>query len=142
MRYAFMTALYLALAILTGGASVAAAEPDESVESLEQQRIAAAQEAYEQNKAMVAAGISTKSEEDLYVWSRRWMEAELATTDANSPQRIATIEKHLKRMQVLEERGKSLHRTGYDGPTICLPALGYYVMEAELLLREEKERQE
>jgi hypothetical protein len=53
----------------------------------------------------------TATNEQLYCWSHRLMQAELEMS-GNDAARTAAIEKHLERMKIMEERAEEGYRSG------------------------------
>jgi hypothetical protein len=74
--------------------------------------------------------------EQLYLWSRRWMDAErdLATKEAD---RFAAVEGHFDRMKKWEEFTREAVRKGFAAP-IDLTAQEFYRLEAEQWLARAK----
>jgi hypothetical protein len=73
--------------------------------------------------------------EDLYVWSQRWLQAELSVA-TNSEQRSKLYEDHKERMKDLHDLQTKLHKAGVAGVShtaICTTK--FYFAEAELLLQ-------
>ena len=75
--------------------------------------------------------------EDVYRWSRRWMEWErdLAATKA---ERVAAAEKHLDRMKALETEIRNYGAIHSTIPMKQMQAAAFYRAEAELWLAKEK----
>jgi hypothetical protein len=74
--------------------------------------------------------------EKLYLWSRRWMEAEKELA-ARKAERAAAAQGHVDRMKGLEELAKKLHKEGFLS-AVELPAAEFYRLEAERWLEKEK----
>jgi hypothetical protein len=75
---------------------------------------------------------SRASEETLYRWSRRWLEAERQLSERQADQ-VAAFEGHLERMQELESIIRKMQRSGVT--TIYqVSAAEYYRVEAEMWL--------
>ena len=82
-------------------------------------------------EAPLAARDPVASSEETYVWSKRWMEAELqAGNDAAS--RKAAADAHFSRMTALEERVQAKHGVG-AAKSGEVEAAAYYRLEAEEL---------
>lgn len=86
---------------------------------------------YEQNLAHMK-GLEANSPEDLYVWSRRWLDAEVDLA-ANKDERVAAHQRHLDRMKDLEKILKNFATTG-QGRQSDATAGTYYRTQAELWL--------
>lgn len=131
--------LLLFLAVATADAKAEEGKPAEPAVEPRHQLVKAASRAYDHMTAKWQAGTTTT--ETVYLWSRRWMEAELATLTkpADRGQRIEAITKHIARMSEMEERGIELKRMTrfFSG---VLPAMRYYVIEGELMLEKERLR--
>jgi hypothetical protein len=120
------------------GVKVAGAAGDKAVETkkLAKKRVDSARNAYEPAWAEFKPFDLSKGDgENVYCWSRRWMESErdIATTKA---ERVAALQGHFERMKKLEEEVN-----GYSRGTIPvqqLAATRFYRAEAEGWLAEEK----
>jgi len=89
----------------------------------------AARKVYESTTAAFDCGMSGDPE-PLYVWSRRWLEAELR--EANATQSKAAYTAHRDRMKVLNEKIDSRARAGTrGGSSENVAAAEYYLAEAE-----------
>lgn len=97
---------------------------------LSQRRATAARLAYEQLVVEPPkTGEARASDEDVYAWSRRWMEAEQdAATDR--PAALAAAEAHLARMTELAERTEKLHQAGQTAAG-RVAAARFYRIDAE-----------
>jgi hypothetical protein len=76
--------------------------------------------------------------EDLYVWSQRWLQAELSIA-TNAQQRLKLYEDHKDRMRDLHDLQAKLHEAGVAGVShtaICTTK--FYLTEAELLLQRQR----
>ena len=76
--------------------------------------------------------------EDLYVWSQRWLQAELSIA-TNAQQRLKVYEDHKDRMRDLHDLQAKLHEAGVAGVShtaICTTK--FYLTEAELLLQRQR----
>jgi hypothetical protein len=118
-------------AVGTGGEAV-------GTQKLAKKRVEAARHAYEAAwAAFKPFDLSKGDGENVYRWSRRWMESErhLATTKAK---RVAAFESHLERMKKLE---KEVHDYGLlhnTIPVLQMAATTFYRAEAETWLAEEQ----
>jgi hypothetical protein len=92
----------------------------------------AAKKTYEATNAGYYAG--TAPGPDVYVWSRRWLEAERSLAK-NDRDQLAALTAHWERMQSLYKRVERLYRAGSKGgESEKYFALRFYVAEAELFL--------
>jgi hypothetical protein len=129
-------ALLIGLARLTGlvAASEGRAAPDPTAAEMVQ----AAREVYEGSLKQAAVEPERIPLDQLYQWSRRWLEAQRAASD-NKARRIEAYQSHLERMQALEVRMNKLLEAKLLAP-FERSAATYYRAEAEQLLREAKGR--
>ena len=74
--------------------------------------------------------------EQLYRWSKRWMDQEFAL-GANNDTRAAAIESHLERMKQLEKIETARYEAG-AGESAVVAATRFYRLEAETILAEAK----
>jgi len=72
---------------------------------------------------------AASDEQQVYLWSRRWFEAERELAQ-NNKNKAAAIEAHLDRMKNLEMQAKKLHKAG-QVPASAIPATEFYRFEAE-----------
>jgi beta-lactamase regulating signal transducer with metallopeptidase domain len=92
----------------------------------------AAAKTYEATAAGYDAG--TAPGQDVYVWSRRWLDAERSLAKNNRDQ-LAALTAHWERMRALYRRVEALYRHGSKGGELeKYFALRFYVAEAELFL--------
>jgi hypothetical protein len=94
--------------------------------------LAAAAKTYEATTAAYNAG--TAPGQDVYVWSRRWLEADrnLAKNDRDQ---LAALTAHWERTHALYKRVEALYRNGSKGGEAEMYfAMRFYVAEAELFL--------
>ena len=75
---------------------------------------------------------------ELAEWSQRWLEAELALTDARE-WRMAAFEAHVERTKQAEETSAALEKAG-QGHKADAEAARYFRSDAEIRLREAKGR--
>jgi hypothetical protein len=134
----------LLFALVVGGALLGpmAAGPTEdktvSAEKHAEERLDAARNAYESVWTKFKPFDLSKGDgEDVYRWSRRWMEAErdLTTTKA---ERVAALQGHSQRMKKLEEEVQAYARGTI--PFQQLAATKFYRAEAETWLAEAKDK--
>jgi hypothetical protein len=78
--------------------------------------------------------------EKLYLWSRRWMEAE-REVGTERAERVATVEKHLERMKKWEQMVEAARRQGLTFTEGDVAAAQFYRLEAEAWLAQEKARE-
>lgn len=91
-----------------------------------------ARKTYEMDYRRLEAAAGGITPEDLYRWSRRWLEAQLDLTGIKE-ERVAALRDHLKRMQELEKKTAALAQTG-QGSTADASAGKFYRLQAELWL--------
>lgn len=97
--------------------------PATSTTALEKARSEAAAKAYDLHEKLYSAG--TGSLEDVYLWSRRWCEAE------GGPKNAAAADVHYKRMVVLDAVVKVKANMG-AATQADVAAAAFYRAEAEL----------
>ena len=113
-------------------AAGAVALPAQDAEKLAPRKAAlvrVAEATYWKHKELYVAQLATA--EDLYLWSRRWMEAQLAS-DLREV-KIAAAREHLARMTQLEAATVIRHEAGRESAAVEAAA-EFYRVEAELLL--------
>lgn len=110
--------IFTLLLALTAGSAQA---QDPAVE-----RADAARHAYEAAEAGVGLGTSTP--EEVYQWSRRWLES-VKTADA--AQATTAVADHLARMEALQIKVRGLTASGMM-PAAAEAACTYYVAEARV----------
>jgi hypothetical protein len=128
--------------LLSGGVllGIKAAEPTDQktvrTQKLAEERLIAARTSY---KAVWAKfkpfDLSKGDGEDVYRWSRRWMEAERGTARSKA-RRLAALEAHFERMKKLEQQVQMYARGTI--PIQQLAATQFYRAEAELWLLAER----
>lgn len=107
-----------------------ASQPAGKSAPLVQRRVAAAKSAYEQLVVEPPKrGEARASDEDTYLWSKRWMEAEQDAA-ADRPAALAAAEAHLTRMTELARRAKTLYESGQTGAG-SVACTEYYQIDAE-----------
>ncbi len=109
-------------------AALAAPAPKVPEELLKASRDAARQ-TYEGIERRVRGGQGNASE--LPLWSRRWLDAELALSDKQD-HKIAAYQAHWERMKTLEDLALALFRAG-QGHQSDATAAAYFRVEAEIL---------
>jgi hypothetical protein len=129
-RQVFLAVLIVATASTRGRADEA------NPLDLAKARAAAAQETYEGQVRRHAVDASGPSFESIYVWSRRWLEAEqaLATDKAG---RLAALQAHLDRMNKWEATKTEQRKQGFVA-AYEVPQARFYRLEAEIWLAEAK----
>ena len=86
------------------------------------------------NSTEAAIDAGTRPFSDLYVWSRRWLEAERAAADDNDGE-LAALKDHSARMTQLYRKVKALHVSGTrGGEAEFFHGAQFQVAEAELWL--------
>jgi hypothetical protein len=116
-------------------AAAAAAEPARSLAQIDADRLKLAEDGWSTARKLEAAGMQVEPGE-IERWSRRLMQARLATAAAPADQRKA-LEDHLARMRDFEALATARHNQGLVGPLEPLSAQ-YARAEAERLLAESK----
>ena len=130
--------LMLPCVILVGlGVAASAPADPEDARSLAEQRLKVAQEANDAIKAMRKTG-EIAGPQQVYRWSRRLMEAEVAMSEKKAD-RIAAINGYLLRVKRMEELAKQGYDQGEVGYLELLDAK-WRVLEAESLLSQAKAR--
>lgn len=115
------------------GQHLQAAEPgaDKDEAGLKKALVEAAKSTYQEDLARLK-NLQASSPEDLYVWSRRWLDAEVDLA-GNKEERVAAHQRHLDRMKDLERRAKAMAAAG-QGRQSDATAGTYYRTQAELWL--------
>jgi hypothetical protein len=115
----------------TGDKAVSAKKPGE-------ERLSAARNAYEVVWSKFKPFDLSKGDgEDVYRWSRRWMESERDMAKSKA-ERVAALQSHFERMKKLEQEVQMYARGTI--PIQQLAATQFYRAEAEVGLLEEKAR--
>lgn len=127
----FLVSLVLVAGVI-GRANPAPAPPGVPRELLER-RLEAARKVFRQNLARLKGGQAAPSE--LFGWSERWLEAELAFA-AKQADRARALRDHLSRTQEVERAALSMARAG-QGRQADADAATYYRLEAEIRLLKE-----
>jgi hypothetical protein len=127
-----LTASFFVAAL--SGSVLAKQQPDGSTPAtLAEARLEAARRAYKEAMDLYREG-RTRDVDRVYLWSKRWLEAQRALSNKKADQRAA-LDAHFKRMRQLEELIKGRYRAGVAA-TIELPAVQFYRLEAEIWLSE------
>ncbi len=132
-------ALVLGLVLVPSGLSAAPEPPGPKVPAQPaKERVDAARKAFEGYWRMLRHGTGgTRGDpETIYVWSRRWMEAQQALSNDKAATRAA-VHAHLDRMKELEKVFASLARA-QQGTQADADAGRYYRAEAEVWLSQVK----
>src|SRR5262245_23808543 len=98
-----------------------------------EKRLEAARKVFEQNLARLKAGQGLPAE--LFGWSERWLEAELALADKQAD-RVMALRNHLDRTREVERAAVNSAKTG-QGRQADADAATYYRLEAEIRLLKE-----
>ena len=122
--------LGLVTLVAAAGAVALPADDAEKLSARQAALVRAAERAYWGHKASYEAGRATA--EDLYLWSRRWMEAAQSASDRRED-KIAAAREHLARMTQMEAVIVTQSETGLAS-TAAESAAEFYRVEAELLL--------
>jgi hypothetical protein len=102
-----------------------------------QAMVKAAQRTYEANERAYEAENTTLDE--LYIWSRRWMQAATEAA-ATPPERFMASHAHRARMQLLLSRVSALHKTQQrGGEDQKYYAAMFYLAEADVWLKKARE---
>jgi outer membrane protein TolC len=126
----------LPVVVLAGLAAAASAPADpEDRQSVAKQRLQVAQEANDAIKAMRRARENVSSEE-VYRWSGRLMEAQMAMSEKKADQ-IAAINAYLSKVKEMAKLAKQGYEQGELGYLQLLDAK-WHVLEAESLLSQAK----
>jgi hypothetical protein len=129
-------ALICALVASQGGLPAAPAPPAPKVPpELARERLDSARKAYE-GVWLRLRNVHNVSPETIYLWSRRWMEAQQAL-DGNKDAERATIQSHLDRMKELERSFATAVRAG-QASQVDADAARYYRAEAAIWLSQVK----
>ena len=135
----FPAVLTIAAACLLASAATAQKKVEKAAtiprELLEERRDAA-REVFQQGLRQLQDGQLLPGA--LSEWSQRWLDAELALTDARE-WRAAALEAHLERSKQVEEIAATFAKTG-QGRQADAEAARYFRSDAEIRLREAKGR--
>jgi hypothetical protein len=126
------------ISALTAAASVSAqpdAEQAKALAKLAKTRLEAARKTYQIFWQNYREG-QRSSDDLLYRWSLRWLEAERRLSDQQADQ-VAALKGHYERMVDLERIVRKVHQAG-QGTVNELSAAEFYRTEAELWLLEAK----
>ena len=128
--------MLVAGAVLLGATgSEATGQKSVSTRKLAEERVSAARNAYEAVWARFKPFDLSKGDgEDVYRWSRRWMEAERKMAKSEA-ERVAAVQGHADRMKKLEQEVQMYARGTI--PFQQLAAAQFYRAEAELWLKAE-----
>jgi hypothetical protein len=110
-----------------------AAPPPKVAKALLEKRLEAARSVYKENLARVQNGVGLPP--DLFGWSARWLEAEMALAD-NQAARIKALRDHLDRTRQVERMAVEAANSG-QGRKADADAAIYYRLEAEIRLQKE-----
>jgi hypothetical protein len=124
---------FLAVLILAAAAPRGLADEAKPAE-LAKARAAAARETYEALLGRYAIDPKGPGFESIYLWSRRWLEAEQAAA-ADKAGRLAALQAHLERMKKWETIKTEALKQGL-APKYEVPQARFYRLEAESWLAE------
>lgn len=113
---------------------VVGAAPAADTAALAKTKVAAAKTTYEVTVKAFAEGKADA--EKVYLWSRRWMEAQ-RDVSGKQPDRVAAVEAHLERMKELRKTAEARYRIAQAPPADVLGA-DFSIAEAELWLAQVK----
>jgi outer membrane protein TolC len=136
LKWRILFGLLLGMGLVGGPPAFGAAKATPSRADLARAKLDAARHAYEANVRAYAAGQGDA--EKVYLWSRRWMEAEREQAEKKGG-REAALESHLKRMKDLREAAVKRYQAG-QAPQADPLGAGFYVAEAELWLAQARDR--
>jgi RNA polymerase sigma factor (sigma-70 family) len=125
-------------AVATPDAAPLAAGPPEgeaASKKLKEALLTAARKTYEETMARYR-NANLEGSESLYLWSRRWLEAQLDLAAAKDD-RIAAYREHLDRMRSVEKIAKAFANAG-QGRVSDASAAEYYRTQAEIWLEQAK----
>lgn len=131
IRLALLVALGLGTGILSAAPAPAAPKVPPQ---LAKARLDAARKAYE-SYWLRLRNLGNVAPEPVYVWSRRWMEAQQATGEKDAER--AAVQAHLDRMKELEKIFGKVALVG-QGTQADASATQYYRIEAEIWLSQAK----
>jgi putative protein kinase ArgK-like GTPase of G3E family len=121
------------------GTTISAAQADQEADLANaKSRIEAARTVYEGMIEETKVNKDLPDAEKLYVWSRRWMEAQRDVSNRKQDQ-IAAIEAHAARMKGLAKLFKKLQESGHVGQ-VSTAAAEFYRLEAEKYLLDAKKK--
>jgi hypothetical protein len=124
--------LSIAAIVLFSASLAMAATPEE------QKVLAAAKRTYESLTATAYETGAKIDMETLYVWSHRWLDAELQVANS-AKEKLAAYTAHLDRMKPHLDFMVALVQAGTrDATTTKLNALEYYVVEADMWVQKAK----
>lgn len=124
--------------IIHFGISIGPAAADTKALDNAKARMEAARKTYELKWKKWKAAEGINDPEDLYRWSRRWLEAQLDTSDKKTDQ-VAAYSAHVERMKWLEKFIKGLFEVGAkDAFRADVTATEFYRLEAENWLAQVK----
>ncbi len=126
--------LLAGLVLLAGAAALAdPPPPPKAPRELLEKRLEAARKVFEQNLARLKSAQAAPAE--LFGWSERWLEAELALAERQAD-RARALRDHLDRAREVERLAAGLAKSG-QGRQADADAATYYRLEAEIRLSAE-----
>jgi hypothetical protein len=140
------TTLIVALAVLAaavtwlrafglGAAAQEGGPGDAKQMALKKELLESARKVYELEMQRVRFGAGeVMRADDVYLWSRRWLEAQVDLA-ANKDKRVEAHREHLDRMKALDAKTKALVGAGKASPGEAAAAT-YYRTQAELWLEQ------
>ena len=125
----------ISLVLVAAGAAIAdqAPGPLKVPKDLLEKRLEAVRKVYEQHSARIKQREGLPAE--LFGWSERWLEAELALADKQAD-RVKALRDHLDRTREVERAAVGHAKTG-QGRQADADAATYYRLEAEIRLHKE-----
>jgi outer membrane protein TolC len=135
-RRTILVGLVLGLVFARGAPAASGPAGPQTPAALAKAKVEAAAKAFETAEKSYATGQSTA--EQVYLWSRRWLEARRDLAD-NQAERAAAVEAHLGRLQMLRKTITARYKVG-NAPYAEVTGAEFYVVEAELWLAQAKTR--
>ena len=124
--------LSVSLVLAAGAAALAqpAPAPRKAPKELLSRRLDAARKVFQENMARLKGAQGQPS--DLFGWSERWLDAELALADKQAD-RVKALEAHLDRTRDVERMAVGYAKSG-QGRQADADAATYYRLDAEIRL--------
>ena len=123
------------IGFLVFGATLAhASQPNAKLAKLAKEKLEVARQAFKLAMEDLQTGRGTA--EQIYLWSRRCLEAQ-RDLSAKKSDKLASLKEHLQRMKDLQKVTTELYRTG-KATQFNAVASQFYVLEAEIWLSQTK----
>jgi hypothetical protein len=134
VRLGLMSAVYLACVLTVAAAPVPPAKEDPALADLRKEKLRAAEDVYAIRLERHKAGTDDRTE-DLYEWSKRWLESEKEVNPGRDAA-LKAVRAHLERMKELETLTGERMRAGIKNITTAnVKAATYARKEAEIWLK-------